>query len=237
MMLLAIDTSTDRSSVALLGDAGLVASASLEVPRSHGTFLAPAIAGCLRSAGRGVDDLTGVAVVLGPGRYTGLRVGIATAQALAFARDLPTVGRSGLEVIASGFRHTGRPLVAVIDARRRELFRARYVAHDGRIEAVGAPSVGPLEDLLGDVAASGPDVLVVGEGALAHRAALEATGAEVAGPELAWPDAERLAALARDAFEHGDTVPAAALQPIYLRAVDARIGWETRGRLQGGSAA
>ena len=78
---------------------------------------------------------------------------------------------------------------------------------------------------------------MVGEGALAHRAALEAAGAEVAGPELAWPDAERLADLAREAFARGDTVPAAALQPIYLRAVDARIGWETRGRLQGGSAA
>lgn len=237
MMLLALDTSTDRTSVALLGTDGLVASASLGVPRSHGAFLAPAIDRCLRAAGLGAGDVTGVAVGLGPGRYTGLRVGIATAQTFALARDLPTVGRSGLEVIASAFRHSERPIVAVIDARRRELFRARFVASAGRLEALGAPAVGPLEDLLADVSASGPDVLVVGEGALPHRAALEAAGADVAGPELAWPDAERLAVLARDAFERGETVHAAALQPIYLRGVDARIGWETRGRLQGGSAA
>ncbi|MEY3020567.1 MAG: tRNA ((37)-N6)-threonylcarbamoyltransferase complex dimerization subunit type 1 TsaB [Actinomycetota bacterium] len=236
MMLLAIDTSTDRTSVALLGDDGLVASASLGVPRSHGAFLAPAIAGCLRSAGLVASDVTGVAVGLGPGRYTGLRVGIATAQAFALARDLPTVGRSGLEVIASGFRHSGRPIVAVIDARRRELFRARFVASAGQLETVGEPAVGSIDDLLAEVAACGPEVLVVGEGALALRSDLEAAGAEVAGPELAWPDADRLAALARDAFVRGDTVHAAALQPIYLRGVDARIGWETRGRLQGGSA-
>lgn len=237
MILLAIDTSTDRSSVAVVGDDGLLASASLGVARNHGAFLAPAIAACLRSAGLGAADVTAVAVGLGPGRYTGLRVGIATAQTFALARDLPTVGRSGLEVIASGFRHARRPIVVVVDARRRELFRARFLAHDGALEALGPPSVGPLEDLLAEVAASGPDVLVVGEGALAHREVLEAAGAEVAGPELAWPDAERLAVLAREALDRGEGAPAATLQPIYLRAVDARIGWETRGRLQGGSAA
>lgn len=236
MIVLALDTSTDRTSVAIVGDGGLIAGATLAVPRRHGAFLAPAVAAALAEAGLAPADVSGVAVGLGPGRYTGLRVGIAFAQTFAAARGLATVGRSGLDVLAAGVRYAERPVIAVIDARRRELFRARFAVAGGVVAPVGAASVGDLDALLADVADAGPGVLVVGEGALAHRAALEAAGAEVAGPDLAWPDAERLGVLALAALAEGRGVPPGSLQPIYLRGVDARIGWEERGRLQGGSA-
>ena len=122
MLVLGLETSTPRSSVALVDEGGVVASASLGRPRRHGEFVAPAIRFCLEQAGVGLDRVAGVAVGLGPGLYTGLRVGIATAQAIAAARSLPVVGLCGLDVLAFRERYVRRLLCVALDARRGELY-------------------------------------------------------------------------------------------------------------------
>lgn len=236
MLLLGLETSTVRSSVAVVEDDHVRASASLGVPRRHGEFLAPAVAFCLEQAGVEADRLAGVAVGTGPGLFTGLRVGIATAQSLAYALHLPVVGMSGLDVLAFGCRYTTRPICAVIDARRGELFWAFYRSAPGGVQRQGELTIGRVETLAAEIEAQGEDVLVLGDGALRHRGALEATGAQVAGPDLAWPDAADLAALALPRFEREETIRPDALRPIYLRQADVQIGWEQRGRIRGGVA-
>jgi len=236
MLILGIDTSTDRTSVALVDRERVVAAASLGIARRHGDFLAPAIAFCLASAGVAATSVTGVAVGLGPGLFTGLRVGIATAQTFASALQLPVVGLSGLDVLAFGARHADRPLVAVIDARRREFFWARYLPVPGGVQRVSEPCVGSLDALEADIAATGPGTLVIGEGAVALLGRPAHTGVGIAGSEHAWPDAADLATLALPRFEREETERPEELQPIYLRGVDARIGWEERGRMRGGHA-
>lgn len=235
MLVLGVETSTSRSSIALVDGDQVIASASLGIDRRHGEFIAPAIDFCLRQAGATAARLTGVAVGLGPGLYTGLRVGIATAQTIAMACRLPAVGLSGLDVLAFQARHTARPICAVIDAKRRELFWAFYRSSPGGVQRQGDLQVGSLATLEADIAAQGEDVLVVGEGALVHRDRLEALDATVSGPEHAWPDAAILAELAVPRFVREDTQPPGELQPIYLRGADAKIGWATRGRLRGGT--
>lgn len=235
MLVLGIETSTARSSVALVDGENVVASASLGVDRRHGEFVAPAIDFCLRQAGATPERLTGVAVGLGPGLYTGLRVGIVTAQTMAMACHLPAVGLSGLDVLAFQARHTSRPICAIIDAKRRELFWAFYRSSPGGIQRLGDLQVGSLATLEADISALGEDVLAVGEGALAHRDQLEALDAKVSGPEHGWPDAAVLAELAVPRFVREETQPPGELQPIYLRGADAKIGWATRGRLHGGT--
>lgn len=237
MLVLGLETSTSRSSVALVDPDGVVASASLGVPRRHGEFVAPAIHFCLEQAGLGVDRITGVAVGIGPGLFTGLRVGIATAQAFAAARSLPVVGLCGLDVLAFQARHTRREICAVIDARRGELFWAFYRASPGGVQRSGDLTLGRIEQLAAEIEAHGEDVLVVGDGARAGRAQLDDLGVQVAGPGLAWPEAAHLAELAVPRFVREETQRPDELLPLYLRQADARIGWEQRGRLRGGGAA
>lgn len=236
MLVLGIETSTSRSSVALVNAEGVVASATLGVDRRHSEFVAPAIDFCLRQASATPHDLTGVAVGLGPGLYTGLRVGIATAQTMAMARHLPAVGMSGLDVLAFQTRHTSGPVCAVIDAKRRELFWAFYRPVPRGVQRDGELSVGPLSALEADIAAYGQQVLIVGEGGLLHRDRLAVLDTRVSGPEHGWPDAAVLAELAVPRFVREDTVRPGALQPIYLRGADAKIGWATRGKMFGGAA-
>jgi tRNA threonylcarbamoyladenosine biosynthesis protein TsaB len=235
MLVLGIETSTSRSSVALVDQDRVVASASLGMPRRHGEFVAPAIRFCLDQAGADVSRVTGVAVGLGPGLFTGLRVGIATAQAFAAALDLPVVGLAGLDVLAFRVRYSRRLICAAIDARRGELFWGLYRASPGGVQRVGDLQVGTAQELVAELEATGEETLVVGDGTLRYRPELaRADGAELAGPDLAWPDAADLAELAVPRFVREETHQPSELRPLYLRQADARIGWETRGRLQGG---
>jgi tRNA threonylcarbamoyladenosine biosynthesis protein TsaB len=234
MRVLAIETSTSRSSVALIDGERILASASLGVPRRHGEFLAPAVRFCLDHAGVELRAVGGIAVGTGPGLYTGLRVGIATAQTLAAGLEVPTVGVSGLDVLAFRARHTRRLVCAAIDARRGEVFWALYRPSPGGVQRVGELRLTTAEALAIELEGLGEPCLVVGDAGLTARDTLERV-ATVAAPS--WPDAADLAELAHPRFVREETVRPDQLAPRYLRHPDAAIGWQDRGRLRGGEAA
>jgi len=238
MLVLGVETSTPTSSVCLATEHGVVASAALGPStaraRAHGEFVAPALHFCLREAGLEVDAIVGVAVSLGPGLYTGMRVGIATAQAFAHARRLPVVGLASLDLLAFSVRHVRRLLCAVIDARRSELFWAFYRSVPGGVQRVTEFRVGAPVKLAGEIEAVREDVLCVGDGAVAQRSLLESAGAEVDSPVRSAPTAAALVELALPRFVREDTGRAEDLRPIYLRSVDAKISWQGRGALYGG---
>jgi tRNA threonylcarbamoyladenosine biosynthesis protein TsaB len=234
VLILGIDTSTQQSSVCLGSETGVVASATLARGQAHGEFVAPAIAFCLEQADLRMADVSGVAVCVGPGLFTGMRVGIATAQALAHARRLPVVGLASLDLLAFPVRHVRRLICSVLDAKRGELFWAFYRSAPAGVQRVGEFRVGPPEKLAGELEGLGEDVLAIGDGAIAHRTLLEAVGAEVGTHSTAHPRASSLVELALPRFLREDTQRAESLAPIYIRKADARIGWRNRGALHGG---
>jgi tRNA threonylcarbamoyladenosine biosynthesis protein TsaB len=237
VLILGIDTSTQQSSVCLGGDTGVVASATLSSGQSHGEFLVPAIDFCLRSSGLAMRDVHGVAVCVGPGLFTGMRVGIATAQTLAHARRLPVVGLASLDLLAFPVRHVRRLICSVLDAKRGELFWAFYRSAPAGVQRVGEFRVGPPDKLAGELGASAEDVLAIGDGAVAHRALLESVVAEVGTASTAHPTAQSLCELALPRFIREDTQRPEDLAPVYIRKADAKIGWRNRGALLGGKEA
>ncbi|MGI8873849.1 MAG: tRNA (adenosine(37)-N6)-threonylcarbamoyltransferase complex dimerization subunit type 1 TsaB [Egibacteraceae bacterium] len=236
MLVLGIETSTAQSSVCLGTQRGLVASARVCAGPRHGEFTATAVRFCLDQASLQIGDVHGVAVSLGPGLYTGMRVGIATAQALAHARRLPVVGLASLDLLAFRARHVRRLICSVLDARRGELFWAFYRCAPGGVQRVSEFRVGRPDKLAGEIEAMGDDVLAIGDGAIEHRALLESTGSCVGSWSTAHPDADALVELSLPRFIREDTQRPEELVPIYLRKADARIGWRQRGALRGGTA-
>ena len=217
-LLLAVDTATPRCSVALGDDNGLVASSSVDRDRRHVEALVPAVAATCRAAGVTIDDVGGLAVDIGPGLFTGMRVGIATVQGLAVALGLPVHPVVSLDVLAHPFRHSARPVASVVDARRGEVFRS---LHRAGVELAPAACCTP-EALAAELVVLGP-CLAVGDGAVRHRTVLEAAGAEVV---AAMPSAEaglELALAARAAGHRG--LDPAQVQARYLRAPDARANF------------
>jgi tRNA threonylcarbamoyladenosine biosynthesis protein TsaB len=233
MILLAIETSTARSSVALLDDGAVIASEGHEDARGHGAFLAPAIRRCLDAMPDGVASLDAVAVDTGPGLYTGIRVGMATAAALASARGLPVVGVGGLDVLAHAASRRDATVVTTLDARRGQVFWAVHApdpAAPGRLRRSADPRVGTREEL---------DAVVAG---LGGRDGVHVVG-ELAGDGVVRPDAVDLARLALEQLELLHAVDPTAvttafaperLTPVYLRDADVRIGWNERGGVRAG---
>jgi tRNA threonylcarbamoyladenosine biosynthesis protein TsaB len=236
VLILGIETSTGQSSVCLGTERGAIASASLGRAKAHAEFLAPAIEFCLERAGLPVSSISGVAVSLGPGQFTGMRVGIATAQAFAHARTLPVLGLNALDLLAFPIRYirADRLICAVIDAKRSELFWAFYRPSHGGVQRVTDLRVGPAEKLAGEIEAVREDVVCVGEGALVVESLLESAGATVAPHGDAHPNANALVELALPRFLREETQHPEDLRPIYVRKADARISWQNRGALFGG---
>lgn len=237
MIILGIDTATVRSSVCIADERGPLATAELTDGRAHAEFLGPAIEFCLGHSGHRVDQVTGVAVGLGPGLYTGLRVGVATATAFAHARSLPVVGVSSLDLVALDARwlRADRIVCPVLDARRGQVFWARYRPAHGGVQRISDLQVGTPEALAADLEATGEDPLCLGDGVAVARDELESIGAGIA-EGVHRPDSRALVEIAAVRIVREETQRPDQVRPIYLREPDAAISWRHRARLHGGKA-
>jgi tRNA threonylcarbamoyladenosine biosynthesis protein TsaB len=239
MLVLGIETSTPQTSVAIGSEQGVVASALVSrgvasagphqgTGAGYSEFLMPAIRFCLDQGGLSFSNLGGVAVSLGPGLFTGMRVGVATGKALSQALSVPIVGLASLDLLAYDVRHSHKPVCAVLDARRNEVFHAFYRPSPGGVQRMTAYRVERPEHLATGIISRAGDVLMVGNGALLYRDVFEEMGPsiELGTMSDAFPDARALVELAlprmlREEFDHLDEV-----RPLYLRRSAKRIQWD-----------
>lgn len=229
MLILGIESATARVACALADNDGVVAATELTGGRRHAESLAPAIEFTCSQAGVTLSDVASIAVDIGPGLFTGLRVGIATAKALAQALLLPMIGLSSLDLLAFPARFSPRRIGAVVDARRGELFYAWYRQVPGGLQRLEEPQVGSPEDLCSELLATGEECLLVGDGAVRYRDELAAVDhVEVEGSGLAHPSASSLVELAHALAMREEWVQPEQITPLYLRKPDADINWSTR---------
>ena len=143
------------------------------------------------------DHITAIAVGLGPGLFTGLRVGVTTAKVMAQTLRIPVVGVPSLDLVAYPLRHSHRLLVIVLDARRHEVFHAQYRPVPGGVQRVSEYEVSTPADLVADLSATDDEVLLAGDGVAPYGADFAALDhVELAGPEFSWPSAAALVELA-----------------------------------------
>jgi tRNA threonylcarbamoyladenosine biosynthesis protein TsaB len=230
VQLLCFDTATPRVSVAVGRDGIALAELDLPPGRRHAEDLVPAIEEVCDRAGVALDSLAAVCVGIGPGLFTGLRVGVTTAKVLAQALRIPVVGVPTLDLVAYPLRHATRVVVPTIDARRGEVFYALYRGVPGGLQRFSDYAVGSPDELAGELAARGDEVLIAGDGALLHEARFAGLEhVELAGPAAAWPRAAALLELAAPRVEREAFCAPWDLEPLYLRASDAEIEWDRRG--------
>jgi tRNA threonylcarbamoyladenosine biosynthesis protein TsaB len=237
MRILAIETATPVASAAVLDASGILAETVTRAPMRHLEWLLPAVQEMLGRLGMTADAIEGLAVSCGPGGFTGLRIGIATAAAWAQARDLPVVGVGTLEALAR-VPGTRGLVVPALDAHRGEVAWALYdVGHDRDGGCIIPPTVGPPETLVADLAAYAGPILLVGD-ALARYGDLILGGlgprARAGGAAL-HPRAATVGLLALPRLAAGERTAPGTLRPAYGRRPVAWPGKETphRGGNQG----
>jgi tRNA threonylcarbamoyladenosine biosynthesis protein TsaB len=246
--LLAIESATNLVGAAVLTESGSAAERSHQGGRQHAELLAPAVQEVCALAGLTLGDIGVIAVDVGPGLFTGLRVGVSTAKALAQGLGIGVLAVSSLDVLAAGAAALAGPagaghVVVVVDGRRGEVFTAGYRFDGGPpdpdqlLDPAPACVSGPelvtpeaLTQTLIDREAAEP-VVIVGDGAVRYLHLLAA----VPGGDLEWADQVSspsplvLARLARRRLQAGATPAAPAeVVPDYRRQADARINWEQR---------
>ncbi|NUR89073.1 MAG: tRNA (adenosine(37)-N6)-threonylcarbamoyltransferase complex dimerization subunit type 1 TsaB [Nonomuraea sp.] len=205
MLVLAFDTATPAVTAAVHDGTRVLAESTTVDARRHGELLMPTIEGVLAEAGVTLRDVTDLVAGTGPGPYTGLRVGLMTAQALSTALGVPAHGLCTLDAVAYG-TGLGSEFLVATDARRKEVFWARYSSMRERL-------AGPFVDRPADVPVAG--LPVAGQGPALYPDAL---GAEVAPP---YPFAGFMAALAAERLAAGEQFDQP--RPVYLRRPDAVV--------------
>jgi len=226
MLLLAVDTATPQVSVALGEDGQVRGEVRLAGGRRHAEQLAPAIAYLCEQTGVPLDALDALAVGVGPGLFTGLRVGVTTVKVMAQALAVGVVAVPSLDLIAYPLRHARRVVAVVVDARRREVFHATYRPVVGGVERVSEYTVAPAPQVASALAAAGDDVILAGDGVDQYWSAFAGLEcAEVAGPDFDAPSAAALVELATRRVARGDVEVPDAVRPLYLRESDAALAW------------
>jgi tRNA threonylcarbamoyladenosine biosynthesis protein TsaB len=231
---LAIETATETVGVAVRTAAGVEAELALTGRRRHVETLSPAVDHLLGQVGLAPDDLEVVAVDIGPGLFTGLRVGVAAAKGLAQALGIGVVGVTSLDVLtaaATAAAARSGLVLAAVDARRGELFavlRHVEVGPEGSAHDVLGPCLVTPSDLADELARlHGRAVLAVGDGALRYRDVLEAAAGTVVADAPAFPPPATLLRLALRRLHSGEApVEAGSVAPLYMREADARVNFE-----------
>ena len=229
MSTLCIDTATEYGTVVVVRDDGSAASVQWHSRGRHGENLFGQIESVLSEARVSRDELSLIGVDIGPGRFTSLRVGLATAKGLAFGLGLPIVGVSSLRVLARAVEgEAGTVRVPIMNAYRGDVFSAAYLFTEDGVKELAGPLFGPPQTVFGQIrdALGGRPVTLGGEGVRAHAATIEAVlGVQVdeAQMSLQAPSPGAIAEEVRHAIGSRGPSDLDSLEPQYLRPSDAKL--------------
>ena len=228
MVTLALDTSTASGSIAVRRDGRTVVARAGDPSRPHATRLPGDLVEALAECGSTLADVSLLAVCLGPGAFTGLRVGLATIQGLAFARDLPVIGVSALDAIASAAAADADDIAVWLDGARKEVFAAQYRREPSAlygVEAMGDPIAAPPDAVLDEWATRAwpTPSLWVGEGTAIYRDVLLRHSPDAVIGSTDMLRADLVAQLGERAFTAGLAGPPHTLRPVYVRRPDAEL--------------
>jgi tRNA threonylcarbamoyladenosine biosynthesis protein TsaB len=230
---LAIDSATNVAGVAVAEDNRLIAESFLNTNKTHSQRLLPMVANILQEVGLELEEIDGLAVTIGPGSFTGLRIGLATAKGLAQVSRLPLVGVPTLDALArNGIGWSGL-ICPVLDARRQEVYTCLYRALGGEIERISdymAVSPQVLEGLLADKEES---VFLLGDGVEMCRKTFSdrlGTRLKIAPAAALLPRAAHVAFLGLERLARGDVDSLHRISPLYVRQSEAEEKWQAKNR-------
>jgi tRNA threonylcarbamoyladenosine biosynthesis protein TsaB len=217
VLFLALDTATENGSLALATAETLLGELSLASQGAYLTLLMPGIEALLRDTGRKLAEVGAIAVSTGPGNFTGLRIGLATAKSLAWSLGCPLVPVPTMEVLAAQLPRQPQPVGVLLDAKRNEVFWGLYLCPQDRPQVLSPPGRLPVAALPSRLR---PPLLLTGPGLQVHGDFLQdqlSPGVSLAPPESRFPRAATVARLGRWRLQEGLSAAPESLAPTYLR--------------------
>ena len=223
MKILALETSAKAVSAAITEDGRVLASGYQDTGLTHSRTLMPIVEHLFQNTGLSPESVDAIAVAVGPGSFTGIRIGVSAAKGLAFALDKPAVGVSTLAAMARNAAFAGGLIVCAMDARRQQVYNALFAAEDGVLTRLTPDRAVSLADLAEELRGDPRPKTVVGDGAAMCADFLEAAGVpcRLAPPHLVMQNAMSVTLEAEALAARGGLVSAQDLAPVYLRPPQA----------------
>ena len=223
MKIIALESSAITASVAIAEDEKLLGQSFQNSGLTHSATLMPMAADLLKNTGLTLDEIDVVAVAAGPGSFTGVRIGVAAAKGLAWPGDKPCAPCSTLESMAWQCAHMGGEICAAMDARRNQVYCARFLADNGELKRLTEDRAIGLDELGAEIRASGKPQILVGDCAALVQKSLEGEGMScvLMPPHLLYQTAWGVVRCALRLAREGELVSAAAMAPSYHRLSQA----------------
>ncbi|MEG6586830.1 tRNA (adenosine(37)-N6)-threonylcarbamoyltransferase complex dimerization subunit type 1 TsaB [Dendrosporobacter sp. 1207_IL3150] len=230
MPILALDTATLVSSVALATQDTLVAELTIQTKLTHSELLMPHISQILSAAKLNKSDLKAIAVSIGPGSFTGLRIGLATAKAIAYALNIPLVGVPTLTALAYNCPVPEVYLAPMLDAQKNNVYTALYRWESGELRELQPAQVGMFDEVLEKLTVLNKPVMVMGEAAVMKKEHIISYGDNIllAPAHLIIPRAASVAVLGHKMLNSELKNDVMTLEPLYIRRSEAEELWERR---------
>jgi tRNA threonylcarbamoyladenosine biosynthesis protein TsaB len=229
MKVLGLDTATSCGCVGLIDDERVISEYLLDIPVTHSERLLGAIELVLRDACCAIEDLDGWAISLGPGSFTGLRIGVSTVKGLAFANRKPVTGVSTLDVLASQTSPTPFLICPILDARKGEVYTAFYrYDEENFLKRQSAYQVITPEDLIKKI---NEKTIFIGDGVRTYADNLRDALPSFAifpSPSLHVPHGAVVAKLGLEHLRKGDILDLSTFTPFYVRPSEAEIKWQEK---------
>ncbi len=228
MNILGIETSTKTGSVAIVSEDGVIAQYSLNIEVTHSERLMSTIERVLKDTGLAVSDIGGFAVAIGPGSFTGLRIGLSTVKGLALATGNPVAAVPTLLALAWNLPFSGYPVCPLLDARKNEVYAALYRFEGKALVQVLPEAAIPLSSLAQQVNAM---TVFTGEGSRIYRTEIQrifGNRAVFAPHSVILPSGATVAEIGLDMIKSGKLAEPDSLTPLYIRRPEAEVAWEKR---------
>ncbi|MBD5148673.1 MAG: tRNA (adenosine(37)-N6)-threonylcarbamoyltransferase complex dimerization subunit type 1 TsaB [Oscillibacter sp.] len=223
MKILALETSAKAVSAAITEDGRVLASGYQDTGLTHSRTLMPIVEHLFRNTDLSMADIGAVAAAVGPGSFTGIRIGVSAAKGLAFGADIPAVGVSTLAAMARNVSFWEGLVVCAMDARRNQIYNALFESEEGRLTRLTPDRAIGLDELAEELWADQRPKIVVGDGGRLCQESLTASGVScrLAPPHLVMQNAMSVALEAGELASAGKLVSAQDLAPVYLRPPQA----------------
>ena len=230
MYILGIETATKTGGVAIVTEQGVVAEYTLNIEVTHSERLMSTIDRVLSDTGLTMSNMDGFGISIGPGSFTGLRIGLSTVKGLAFTTGKPVAAVPTLKALAWNLPYPLHPVCPLLDAKKKEVYAALYRYDGGDLIQMLPETVAPLAELAERISG---DVLFTGEGSRFFAAAIReqfGSRAHLAPLAATVPSAASVAEIALGMLTGGGETAPDRLSPLYIRRPEAELAWEKKQR-------
>lgn len=230
MKILGIDTSSMAASVAVIEDNKLICEYTINTKKTHSQKLMPMIENMLNLSDLSIKEIDAVAICEGPGSFTGLRIGMATAKAIAHVNNIPVIGVNSLEILAANMNLCSKKICSILDAQRNQVYTGRYQYLDGNLTEIKEIGIQLIEELLDELSQSKEEWILVGEAVYKYEDKIkEIQNIQIPAASNNVTKAGSLCSVAKVKFDQNkDVFNCYNINPLYIRKSQAEEQYEEK---------